>query len=142
MDPLLRTSIWKHLVAMSNPDEKTGKSTTIVITTHYIEEAIQSNRVGMMRSGKLLEEGAPSDLLKKYNKPNLEEVFLGLCQKDGDIESAKNRDSRKNRQPIVKKNVENNKNEESLIAKTDEKSNGVQIVHNGSVKHNNNDNKT
>ena len=46
VDPLLRTSIWKHLVAMSKPDEKTGKSTTIVITTHYIEEAIQSNRVG------------------------------------------------------------------------------------------------
>ena len=46
VDPILRTTIWKHLVAMSKPDEKTGKSTTIVITTHYIEEAIQSNRVG------------------------------------------------------------------------------------------------
>ena len=57
MDPLLRTSIWKHLMEISKPDEKTGKATTIVITTHYIEEARQANRVGMMRFGKLLAEG-------------------------------------------------------------------------------------
>ena len=95
-----------------------------------------------MRSGKLLEEGAPNDLLEKYNKPNLEEVFLGLCMKDGDIETASSRESRKNRSPIVKKPLVNSssKNEESLIAKFDDnKSNGgVQIVNNGAIKHNNN----
>ena len=68
---------------------------------------------GMMRSGKLLDEGAPNDLLEKYNKPNLEEVFLGLCQKDGDIETAGGRESRKNRPPIVKKSGDNCKNEGS-----------------------------
>ena len=53
------------------------RSTTIVITTHYIEEARSANRVGMMRSGKLLAEGAPEDLIAKYQKPTLEEIFLG-----------------------------------------------------------------
>ena len=48
VDPLLRQSIWKHLVEISKPNSD-GKSTTIVITTHYIEEARQANRVGMMR---------------------------------------------------------------------------------------------
>ena len=67
----------------------------------------------MMRSGKLLEEGAPNDLLEKYNKPNLEEVFLGLCQKDRDIGAAGGRESRKNRSPIVKKSGDNCKNEGS-----------------------------
>ena len=67
----------------------------------------------MMRSGKLLEEGAPNYLLEKYNKPNLEETFLGLCQKDGDIETAGGRESRKNRPPIVKKSGDSIKTEGS-----------------------------
>ena len=64
VDPLLRTSIWDHLTEMSgfsidgsrsnrnsNISDGSGKSSnapwgcTIVITTHYIEEARQANRV-------------------------------------------------------------------------------------------------
>ena len=41
--------------------------TTIVITTHYIEEARQAHRVGMMRFGKLLAEGSPDSLIRRYN---------------------------------------------------------------------------
>ena len=73
---MLRTSIWKHLVQICDPGLNT-KSTTIIITTHYIEEAQAAQRVGMMRSGKLLAEGAPNDLLQKYQKPTLESIFLG-----------------------------------------------------------------
>ena len=40
--------------------------TSIVITTHYIEEARQAHRVGMLRFGKLLEEGSPDSLLARY----------------------------------------------------------------------------
>ena len=58
------------------------RSTTIVITTHYIEEARAASRVGMMRSGKLLAEGAPDDLIAKYQKPTLEEIFLGKKKKN------------------------------------------------------------
>ncbi len=43
----------------------TNSRTTIVITTHYIEEARQAHRVGMMRFGKLLAEGHPEDLLRR-----------------------------------------------------------------------------
>ena len=80
VDPLLRTSIWKHLVDICDPNLST-RSTTIVITTHYIEEARAASRVGMMRSGKLLAEGAPDDLIAKYQKPTLEEIFLGKKKK-------------------------------------------------------------
>ena len=66
VDPLLRTSIWNHLTEMtSSSSSGSGKRTTIVITTHYIEEARQANRVGMMRFGKLLAEGAPNTLLER-----------------------------------------------------------------------------
>ena len=81
MDPLLRTSIWNHLVEMSatnkslsasetklanvNGGASPARGTTIVITTHYIEEARQANRVGMMRFGKLLAQGSPEELLRR-----------------------------------------------------------------------------
>ena len=41
--------------------------TTIVITTHYIEEARSAHRVGMMRFGKMLEEGTPDSLISRYH---------------------------------------------------------------------------
>lgn len=37
----------------------------------------------MMRSGHLLAEESPQDLLEKYAMPTLEDVFLKLCMKDG-----------------------------------------------------------
>ena len=56
--------------------------TTIVITTHYIEEARQANVVGMMRFGKLLSEDSPTKLLQTFDMPSLEDVFLHLCHRD------------------------------------------------------------
>ena len=76
VDPLLRKSIWDHLLKISKSSQL---QTTIVITTHYIEEARQANVVGMMRFGKLLAEGAPDHLIQRFEKPTLADVFLHLC---------------------------------------------------------------
>jgi len=80
VDPLLRQSIWNHLVKLTGDG---GEGTTVVITTHYTEEAVQAHRVGMMRNGRLLAEDSPSSLVRSYNQPGLEDVFLHLCQLDG-----------------------------------------------------------
>ena len=42
VDPMLRQSIWNHLIRLSTEQKK-----TILITTHYIEEARQANTVRM-----------------------------------------------------------------------------------------------
>ena len=44
VDPLLRQTIWRHLIKISGTT-----TTTIIITTHYVEEARQANRVGFKR---------------------------------------------------------------------------------------------
>ncbi|XP_065560210.1 ABC transporter G family member 20-like isoform X2 [Artemia franciscana] len=77
VDPLLRQSIWDHLVSLVREQHK-----TVIITTHYIEEARQANTIGMMRSGRLLAEESPQTLLSIYNLPSLEDVFLRLCMVD------------------------------------------------------------
>jgi len=43
------------------------KKTTIMITTHYIDEAKQANAVGLMRNGRLLTENSPSKLVNYHN---------------------------------------------------------------------------
>lgn len=66
VDPLLRTAIWDHLTSMtSKKTDSSSRGCTIVITTHYIEEARQAGRVGMMRFGKLLAEDTPENLLQR-----------------------------------------------------------------------------
>ncbi|KAI9558715.1 ABC protein [Daphnia sinensis] len=74
VDPLLRRSIWDHLVRQSVDHGK-----TVIVTTHYIEEARQANTIGMMRSGRLLAEESPEKLLSHYRLSSLEDVFLKLC---------------------------------------------------------------
>ena len=44
VDPMLRQSIWNHLIRLSTEQKK-----TILITTHYIEEARQANTVSVKR---------------------------------------------------------------------------------------------
>lgn len=77
VDPLLRQCIWDYLVTLSKEERL-----TVIITTHYIEEARAANLVGLMRFGRILIEESPEYLLKRYNYPTLEEVFLKVCELD------------------------------------------------------------
>lgn len=84
VDPLLRQSIWKHLVTLAQ-----NEKITVIITTHYIEEARQANVVGLMRQGRLLAEDSPDSLMAEHGMESLEEVFLKLCISDSSREAAK-----------------------------------------------------
>ncbi|XP_061767330.1 ABC transporter G family member 23 isoform X3 [Nerophis ophidion] len=75
VDPVLRAKIWQHLVDIV----KTGK-VSVIITTHYIEEARQANMVGLMRNGYLLAEGPPDVVMKQHGSTTLEYAFLQLCE--------------------------------------------------------------
>uniref|UniRef100_A0A8C4F457 ATP-binding cassette, sub-family H, member 1 n=1 Tax=Dicentrarchus labrax TaxID=13489 RepID=A0A8C4F457_DICLA len=82
VDPVLRAKIWQHLVEIV----KTGK-VSIIITTHYIEEARQANVVGLMRNGCLLAEGPPDAVMKQHSATTLEQAFLQLCETSDQIDS-------------------------------------------------------
>lgn len=77
VDPLLREKIWDHLIKIASTS-----GTTIIITTHYIEEARKADRVGLMRNGRILAEDSPENLLNTFEESTLENVFLKLCLKD------------------------------------------------------------
>ncbi|MBT3971935.1 MAG: ABC transporter ATP-binding protein [Euryarchaeota archaeon] len=75
VDPELRARIWGHLRQIAD------LGTTIVITTHYIDEASQADRVGLMRNGSLLAEETPENVMASQNTTSLEEAFLILCKR-------------------------------------------------------------
>lgn len=81
VDPILRENIWKYLRGLV-----VSKKTTVIVTTHYINEAEQSDCVGMLRNGRLLIEDSPSEILRKFQLGGLEDVFAHLCLKGDEVE--------------------------------------------------------
>ncbi|KAJ8686911.1 hypothetical protein QAD02_022705 [Eretmocerus hayati] len=76
VDPVLRQSIWDHLVSITRDGNK-----TIIITTHYIEETRQAGMIGLMRGGRFLAEESPARLMEMHRLDTLEEVFLKLSKR-------------------------------------------------------------
>ena len=83
LDVISRHDLWKVIEALK------GK-TTIILTTHYMEEAVQADRVVVVDKGKKLLEGTPKevfknvDLLKKIglDVPYMTEL-AGLLREEG-----------------------------------------------------------
>ena len=70
IDPLLRQNIWKTLYEM------TDKGTTIMVTTHVMDEALKCTRLAMMRAGCLIAVGTPEEIIKSSGRENLEQAFI------------------------------------------------------------------
>jgi len=73
MDPRARRSTWEFIGDLKNTNR------TIILTTHYIEEAeALCDRVAIIDYGKLIELGSPKELMEKYETENLEKVFMKI----------------------------------------------------------------
>ena len=72
-DPVLRLSIWTALQQIAK------EGTTVLLTTHYLEEARGADCVGFLREGKILLEGKPKHLLDQFSTQSMEKLFLTLC---------------------------------------------------------------
>ena len=73
MDARSRRNTWEFIGSLKRENK------TIILTTHYIEEAERlSDRVGIIDYGRLVELGTPEELLQKHEAKNLEQVFLNI----------------------------------------------------------------
>ncbi len=76
MDPKSRRAVWDFI------RELKGNGVSIILTTHYMEEAEElCDRVAIIDEGKLIELGSPEELMKRHQAEHLEEVFLKLTGK-------------------------------------------------------------
>jgi ABC-2 type transport system ATP-binding protein len=76
VDPELRATFWEYFETLGK------KGITVVITTHYMDEAGHCQKVGLLRQGKLIAEGRPEELMARTGKSSLEDVFLVLARRD------------------------------------------------------------
>jgi ABC-2 type transport system ATP-binding protein len=77
LDPQARRLFW----ALVNRIKAQGR--TVILTTHYMDEAeVLCDQLILVDSGRIIDEGAPRELLKKYDVPNLDELFLRRTGRD------------------------------------------------------------
>ena len=76
VDPELRVGFWQSFSDLKD------RGKTIIITTHYMDEAVRCDTVGMMRQGRLIAEGRPDDLMERTSTSNLEDAFLEYSWRD------------------------------------------------------------
>lgn len=76
VDPELRVSFWNYF------NQLREKGVTILMTTHYMDEARHCDRIGFMQRGNLIAENTPTKLLRESGKDSLEDAFLMFSQKD------------------------------------------------------------
>ncbi len=73
LDVIARRELWSVI-------EKLKGKITIILTTHYMEEAESlSDRVGIMNKGNLIEVGTPKELIEKAGTKNFEEAFVKIA---------------------------------------------------------------
>lgn len=70
IDPVLRKSIWEELYRLNNI------GTTIIMTTHVMDEVEKCQNLGMIRDGKLIAVGSPEELKRATSSTTIEEAFL------------------------------------------------------------------
>jgi len=79
VDPLARREFWHRI------NELAEQRVTVLVTTHFMEEAEYCDRLAIMAAGRILALGAPADIKKqarsKHNPdPTMEDAFIGLIQ--------------------------------------------------------------
>jgi len=75
VDPDIRAGFWEHFEILK------AKGKTIVLTTHYMDEAMRCDVVSMMYRGKIIASGTPIELLARSKMPNLEDAFLEFIRR-------------------------------------------------------------
>ncbi|HPS40262.1 MAG TPA: ABC transporter ATP-binding protein [Candidatus Cloacimonadota bacterium] len=77
VDPKARREFWELINDLS----RAGK--TILVSTHFMDEAEYCHRVIIMRDGKDIAQGVPAELKAAYGVATMQDLFLRLARGDG-----------------------------------------------------------
>ncbi|PWT81221.1 MAG: multidrug ABC transporter ATP-binding protein [Acidobacteria bacterium] len=80
VDPITRREFWTHINALVE------KGRTIMVTTHFMDEAEYCDRLALIYRGKMIAHGAPDDLKREARSadnenPTMEDAFIALVRK-------------------------------------------------------------
>jgi ABC-2 type transport system ATP-binding protein len=72
LDPVLRRDIWAQFHDLAEA------GTTLLVSSHVMEEARECDRILLMRDGRLLADGTQAELLRRTGTPDITAAFLAL----------------------------------------------------------------
>jgi ABC-2 type transport system ATP-binding protein len=70
VDPVSRREFWNSITQL------VGGGITVLVTTHYMDEASICDIIGFIYNGDLITIDTPQELYKKHNTQNLEDIFI------------------------------------------------------------------
>jgi ABC-2 type transport system ATP-binding protein len=76
VDPAARRAFWESIYAMA------AEGTTILVTTHYMDEAERCQRLAFLSRGHLIGVGTPGEITAQFGERTIEDVFIQLQRKD------------------------------------------------------------
>jgi len=74
VDPITRRQFWEMIYASAND------GITVLVTTHYMDEASYCDRIAIMNAGVVEALGTPGELKEAYRANNIEEVFIKIAR--------------------------------------------------------------
>jgi len=72
LDPVLRRDLWSMFARLA------AQGTTLVVSSHVMDEADRCDGLLLLREGRLLAEGSPDDIRTRTGQTDLESAFLAL----------------------------------------------------------------
>ena len=70
IDPVLRKGIWAEFFALVE------QGTSIILTTHVMDEVAKCHQLAMMREGRFIAQGTPQQLQDRAGAATIEESFI------------------------------------------------------------------
>jgi ABC-2 type transport system ATP-binding protein len=79
-DPLARRAFWRRITALAE------QGVTIIVTTHFMQEAEYCDRIAIMDAGRVLAEGRPEEIrhmadLPDAHEPSMEDAFIAIVER-------------------------------------------------------------
>ncbi|KPU27656.1 ABC transporter ATPase [Caloranaerobacter sp. TR13] len=76
VDPVSRRVFWELIYKLAE------QGITILVTTHYMDEAESCDEIAFIFSGKILATGTPKEIIKIRNVKNLEDAFISYVEEE------------------------------------------------------------
>jgi len=78
-DPLARREFWRRITALAE------RGVTVVVTTHFMEEAEYCDRIAIMDAGRVLAQGTPAEIRSRAvtdqkPMPSMEDSFIAVVE--------------------------------------------------------------
>jgi len=78
-DPLARRDFWRQMTALAE------QSVTVIVTTHFMEEAEYCDRIAIMDTGRVLAQGTPAEVRRRARssaarEPTMEDAFIAIVE--------------------------------------------------------------